>query len=226
MTTILDYGRLANAIYDHPPAPAGWAVAGFQDSLGTGLQAGVFTRGQATVVAFKGTTLSNVNDLTTDLKLGVGMNTAYFSAAERFVALYASGPEVVFTGHSLGGAIAQVVGNRRQMPFVTFNAPGVAVLASRNLHTTTAHMMAVRVAGSLASAVRHPMQMVRDVNSAFHTSLGVNYRLEFDLVSAIGLHYGPVVTMGCSADLGARHSMSTVLDVLAANHYGDIEFPG
>lgn len=225
MTTILDYGLLSKAVYDQRPAVDGWTLTQFQDSLGVSLQAGVFTRGQTTVVAFKGTSLSNMNDIVTDLKLGAGINTAYFSAAERFVDLHASGPDVVFTGHSLGGAIAQVVGNRRRMPFITFNAPGVAILASRNLHTTTAHMMAVRVAGGVIGALRHPLQTARDINAALHVSLGVNYRLDFDPVSAIGLHYGDLVTMACDSPLGERHSMSTVLAVLGQQHYGSINFP-
>lgn len=226
MITILEYGLLSNAVYEDTPDVEGWACTRFHAGLGEGMQAGVFTRGQKTVVAFKGTTPNQVSDLVADLKIGTGFNTSYFSAAERFAQLYANVPDLVVTGHSLGGAIAQTVGNRRRIPFVSFNAPGVAILASQNIHTTSPHMMAVRLAGGALSMLRHPMQSMRDMASAFHDSLGVNIRLSGDIISTIGLHYGPLVNLSGSGDPLSQHSMDTVLGVLRRNAYGNVTFPG
>lgn len=225
MASILDYGRLSNAVYNANPSVEGWTCRDFHDGLGEGLQAAVFTQGTEVVVAFKGTTPTQVNDLVADLKLGVGMSTSYFSAAEEYVSRYATEGNVVATGHSLGGAIAQVVGNRRQLPFVTFNAPGVAIVASRNLHTATAHMSVVRVAGGLLGALRHPMQTARDVAATFYVVNGWNYRLSGDIVSQIGLHYGDVVNIQASGDPLSQHSMETVLSRLEHFNYGNIRFP-
>ncbi|RYH09269.1 DUF2974 domain-containing protein [Tropicimonas sp. IMCC6043] len=225
MASIYDYGLLSNAVYETNPSVQGWACRDFHDGLGEGLQAGVFTKGDEIVVAFKGTTPTQVNDVIADLKLGVGMSTSYFSAAEEYVARYASEGTVVATGHSLGGAIAQVVGNRRQIPFVTFNAPGVAIFASRNLHTSTAHMSAVRIAGGLLGALRHPMQTARDVAATFYVVNGNNYRLSGDVVSQIGLHYGDVINISASGDPLSQHSMDTVLERLQHFNYGNIRFP-
>lgn len=225
MASILDYGLLSNAVYDDTPSVPGWVCAQYRAGLGQGLQAAVFTRGQETVVAFKGTTPSQTSDLVADLKLGVGMNTSYFSAAEDFTALYAGGANVVATGHSLGGAIAQVVGNRQDLPFVTFNAPGVAIMASRNLASATPHMSAVRLAGSLVGAFRHPMQTARDIASAFTVVNGLNFRLSGDIVSQIGLHYGDIVNLQGSGDPLSQHSMDTMLGVLRRFSYGNILFP-
>ena len=75
MASILDYGLLANAVYDASPSVPGWTTRNFRAGLGTGLQAAVFTRDRQVVVAFKGTTPTQGSDLIADLKLGVGMNT-------------------------------------------------------------------------------------------------------------------------------------------------------
>ena len=225
MPTVYDYGLMSNAVYESSPDVPGWACPHFRAGLGEGLQAAVFTRGQKTVAAFKGTTPTQGSDIVADLKIGVGMNTSYFSAAEEFVNRYANVEDLVVTGHSLGGAIAQVVGNRRQIPFVSFNAPGVALMASRNIATATPHMAAIRMAGGLLSALRHPMQTARDIGSALHVSLGVNYRLSGDIVSTIGLNYGDIVTLQSNADIIDQHSMDTMQQVLANTGYRSIEFP-
>lgn len=225
MVAVYKYGEMANAVYDDAPTVAEWDCSNFHHGLGQGLQAAVFTRGQQIVVAFKGTTPTQGSDIIADLKIGTGMNTSYFSAAEAYVARFAGGDGVVVTGHSLGGAIAQVVGNRRRIPFVSFNAPGVALIASRNAPTATVGMSAVRVVGGLLSALRHPQQMMRDVRSAFHVSLGVNYRLSGDVVSQIGLHYGRIVSLQASGNPLAQHSMDLVLEVLGNFGYRDVQFP-
>ncbi len=226
MITILEYGQLSNAVYEDSPSVPGFTCRQFHSGLGEGMQAAVFTKGQKTVVAFKGTTPTQVSDLVADLKIGTGFNTSYFSAAERFTQQYANVPDLVVTGHSLGGAIAQTVGNRRRIPFVSFNAPGVAILASQNLHTANVGMFALRVAGGTLSMLRHPMQAMRDIGSAFHDSLGINVRLTLDPVSMIGLHYGPVVNLSGAPDIASAHSMDTVMAALRRNSYGNVTFPG
>lgn len=224
MPTILDYGLLADAIYADQPAVPGWTVMAFLPGRGTGLQAAVFTRARETVVAFKGT--SQAMDVVADLKIGLGMNTSMFSEAESFVSRHTADDGVVVTGHSLGGAIAQTVGNRRRLPFVSFNAPGVALLASQNLGSVMPVMGAVRlVVGATVGAIRHPMQTMRDVGAAFHDSLGVNYRLSGDLVSAYGLHYGPIVHLQGQGDPLNQHRMTTMNAVLQQFGYQNIGFP-
>lgn len=223
MTRIIDYALLADAIYSDGPLCDGFAMTAFRRGGNSGLQAAAFTKNGKTIVTFKGT--STAMDVVADLKLGAGINTSLFSEGEQFVAQYASGPGVVVTGHSLGGAIAQTVGNRRRLPFVSFNAPGVALLASQNIATMNPVLGAVRLTGGIVGAFRHPMQTMRDIGSAFHNSLGVNYRLSGDLVSQYGLHYGPIVNMAGSGDPLTQHRMGTMLAVLGTNGQGQITFP-
>ena len=223
MITILDYARLSNAVYSDSPNVRGWALVGQRTQMPSGLIAGVFTKGRKTVVAFKGTTPSETRDLQADLALGVGINTDYFADAETFVQQHANVEGLVATGHSLGGAVAQVVGNRRRIPFVTFNAPGVAIISSRHAWTATPHMAAIRVIGGLASAIADPGQAARDAASLFHIANGKNYRFFGDPVSAIGLHYGDVISlMGYGVN---QHSMDLMEETLAQHSYGSINFP-
>lgn len=225
MATILDYALMSQAVYDNNPSVGNWACSHFRAGLGSGLQAAVFSNGSATVAAFKGTTPSQVNDLVADLKLGVGMNTSYFADAMAFVEQYANVEGLVVTGHSLGGAIAQIVGNRRRIPFVTFNAPGVALVATRNLPTATAPMTAIRTVGAIASMFRHPIQALQDIGAAFHISQGINIRLSGDMVSQIGLHYGEIFSLQASGNPLSQHGIGEVINVLQACATGSVQFP-
>jgi len=215
MATLLDLARLSDAVYLLQPNLAGWVRTAFHPASGglDGFQAATFTRGSEVVVVFRGT--AQAMDGIADLKLGTGMNSTYFAAGEEFAAPYRGRPDVVVTGHSLGGAIAQVVANRGGFVMATFNAPGVAVIASRNIGESTLGMNVVRTAGMIASAARHPMQATRDVASAFRTVRGVNLCLECDAVSRIGNHYGQVLRIpGSGANPLNEHRITTVISVL------------
>lgn len=228
MTSILEYAEHCRAIYDDDPAVGGWTRAHFRPGLNTGLQAAVFTRGQETVVSFKGTTFTDPNDVIADAKLGLGMNSTYFWEAEAFVSRYATGANVSVTGHSLGGAIAQIVGHRRKLPYVTFNAPGVALFASKGVLKSNPVMTAGRAVGTFVSAFRHPIQAKRDLCALGNKNNGLNYRLYGDAVSMIGVHYGPVSTLqapGVSGNPASRHLIGNVIDVLTNRTEGQIAFP-
>jgi len=215
-------GLLAEAVYENS------SVIGFhcirrQGASGAtnGFQAAAFTSQGYVVVAFRGT--AQAVDATADLALGVGMNSSYFSQGEEFVDSLGAGPNIILCGHSLGGAIAQVVANRKRVPMVSFNAPGVGVLASRNLADASVAMTAVRTAGMLASAVIRPIQAARDAASIFHRVRGINVCLMNDLVSQIGIHYGEVRRIpGTSVNPLTEHGIKTMNSVLRTHAVGSI----
>jgi len=222
MATIRDLGLLADAVYAELPAVQDWVCPNHlrASSSWNGFQAATFTRDGLTVIVFRGT--AQTMDVGADLRLGTGMNTSYFSDGEAYAASAAApGDNVYVCGHSLGGAIAQVVANRGGYKMVTFNAPGVAVFASRNIATTTPLMQVVRMGGALVSTVTNPMQTWRDVRATFRPVRGLNIRLSNDAVSAMGVHYGEVVTIqGPSASPLTEHRMTTMNQVLATNPIG------
>ena len=204
MTSVLELARLSAAVYDGAALP-GWSCAEFRAAwkglLDEGMQAGLYTRGSERVIAFRGTNISlrilgAAQDLVADLVLGFGMNSQYFAAAQRFVANNGGvTSNLVLCGHSLGGAIAQVVGNRLGARFATFNAPGVAVWASRNFSDANPVATGVRTVGMLASAMLDPVQAAQDIGAAFVPARGLNVRTDLDRVSGIGVHYGAVETI-------------------------------
>ena len=217
---IRELGLLAEAVYEDGPNPTAFGCISRRAAAGAldGFQASAYSGRGCIVVAFRGT--AQKMDAIADLKLGTGMNTSYFSAGEAFVEQFA-GQNIVLCGHSLGGAIAQVVANRKRLPVVTFNAPGVGVFASRNIADASVAMTAVRTAGMLASAIRHPMQAMRDVKSAFHTVQGLNVCLSNDVVSKIGVHYGEVLRIaGTSMNPLTEHRMATMNKVLLSHGCG------
>ena len=229
MTTLLKLAQLSQAIYQEEPAPDDWTAGkmslGRYDFCG-GVYTGNVAENGLTVVVFRGTTAS-AGDISADLKLGVGMNTSHFGQAMDFMEQYAPGPDVVVCGHSLGGAMAQVVANRRKLKFATFNAPGVAIVASRNLDelamTVATKTAFVRGAFSVVSATLHPVQAFQDVRATFNKARGVNLCLNADLVSQIGVHYGKVVRIsGTGISPISQHRISTVIEVLRTNQVGSI----
>lgn len=231
MASILDYAKLSEAVYEDNPQVPGWHRHDFRPS-GSGVtdafQGAAFTRDSEIVFAMKGT--SQGRDLAADLALGVGMNSVQFSDAVDWVSATNQAGATLATvcGHSLGGAISQIVGNRLRLRFVTFNAPGIAIM-SRNLGqmavAARTGTMFVRMAGTAASAFLHPFQAAGDVGGLFYRVSGVNFRLAGDLVSRTGVHYGQVIEVGYgggSPDPYTRHKMATILAELEDRGYDNI----
>lgn len=225
MPTISDYARMSSGAYDRSPSVPRWTAADPMYEPNSGLRTVIYTDGSVFVVAFRGT--DNASDLVEDAQLTFGMNTAMYPIGEAIVAgVQNNNAPVYVTGHSLGGAVAQVVGSRMGLPFVTFNAPGVAILASRNMWQANYYAVQARAAGAVASAIFNPGQAMRDARSAFSIANGKNYRLSTDIVSNTGIHYGDVITLpaGTANPLDA-HRISTMISVLERVSSGNITFP-
>lgn len=224
MPKISEFARMSSGAYDATPSVPRWTAATPQYEPNSGLRSVIFTDGTVFVVAFRGT--DDPSDLVEDAQLSFGMNTAMYPIGEAVAAGAGTHGPVYVTGHSLGGAVAQVVGSRMGLPFVTFNAPGVAVLASRNMWTGNYLAIQARVAGAFASAVADPGQAVRDARSAFSIANGKNFRLSTDVVSGTGIHYGDVITLPAgTANPLTAHGIATMIGVLDGVAAGSLSFP-
>lgn len=239
MVSILDCAFLAEAAYDeggtsrNPAAPQtikGLRPLVFKKNeafVSGGFQATVYRVSGSLVIAFKGTELTKgvrqgIGDLSADVKLAIGMNTQQFADGEDLVVdtrkRFPDLP-IAVCGHSLGGAIAQIIGNRHKVPFCTFNAPGVA-LFSRNIDQMAESFLRntfpIRIAGAVASAARHPLQAVSDIKNAFYWVRGVNYHISGDIVSQVGVHYGARKALDGKGitNLKELHSMKFVIELL------------
>lgn len=226
MTTIANYALMAQAVYDDNPQVPGWTRTAFRPSgsgLTEGFQGAAFSRGGEIVFACKGT--SQGRDFVADLLLGTGFNSFQFGSARQWVAStgVGSASQATVCGHSLGGAIAQIVGNRLRMRFVTFNAPGIAIM-SRNLgEMVTSPLGGLRMLTSIVSTVLHPMQAARDVGAMFYRVSGVNYVVGNDAVGHVGVHYGQIINIpysGSAINIVGTHFMTTVIAELGNSGIG------
>jgi hypothetical protein len=168
----------------------------------TGARAATYVnrRSQEIIISIRGT--SSATDVMSDIKLGIGIgpNAAgpIFRLVEKVVKNFGHNYNVTLVGHSLGGGIAQLVGFWAQVPYVTFNAPGM------NHVKNASHIN-----------VAKPLQLVRSVRAprTGNRSLGINFRLETDPVSKIGKHIGMLLILGSATEVESPHRIGTVLSV-------------
>lgn len=198
--TTLDYAQMANRVYKIDTDDASsWSVGSFATGqFKEGMRWGVTNTdfkgcayadrsGGEVVIAFQGTKLSKGGDVVADLQILVGMLPQYCSAANRLLESTQTaypGLRVTLVGHSLGGGLAQVLGQWAGLPFVTFNAPGMwgDIQRSKMGFLTSPANACRSIKGTFKGRLL----------SKYAASTGRNFRNVLDPVSAYGFHYGPV----------------------------------
>lgn len=165
------------------------------------------------VLSFRGT--SNTKNWINNSGFVTGMATygfmQYMQAAETLAERVASNPkfatsEITVTGHSLGGAVAELVGSAGGFKTVAFNAPGVGGLVDD----------VVGVLSPLSKISRN-----QDMIS--------NYRIAGDQVSLVGVEMGGLETFTILSDklmsnIGGSSSVKDALvDGLNMIHNHDID---
>lgn len=220
MATIMTYAQMAASVYHLQTANQ---VEGFElverapySWFGNGFQGAIYANGEEVICAFKGTKLgnskSNFSDVVADLGMGLGIlpnqagnaHKLYLKAKE-----LADGRPVTVVGHSLGGALAQIVATWNNTPFVSFNAPGMKY----ELKLAKFNIFKIR-------------QMVRTHKGASSSNVpGWNFRILGDPVSKFGHHVGVVVPLSARTPMGSmgKHLMNAVIDSLQTCDWGHME---
>jgi hypothetical protein len=234
--TTLDYAEIANRVYNIDDGDSyllpGYDCALFEEGMGWGATQTDF-KGcvyvsrtvPEVVVAFQGTVCRikegkvKGGDLLADAEIGAGKTIVagllpqYCSAALR---LYERTGEVFprhvasLVGHSLGGALAQVIGHWSGVPFVTFNAPG----------------MWDDIQKAKVFMCWSPSNTWNSLRGTFKNSLfakqmattGRNFRNVLDPVSSIGSHYGPVTRFWGTGG----HSMVDLLERVRKSNWANV----
>lgn len=182
MVTLAEFGKFAQYVYNDDGASYGnWQRQKWHADKASGFFGAIFqdrAKGDV-VVACRGTELTDVGDLGADVNIAKRkMPMSQVVAAIELWSLVAtmSGVKRTFvTGHSLGGALAQIVSCAGRAPCITFNAPGMKDHMGHYLSHTTGQ-------GEIPTDF---------VNGSVH-----NYRLKDDFVSSLtGKHLGKVTTL-------------------------------
>jgi hypothetical protein len=167
-----------------------------------GFQAAIYTpvtaRGQSLgvkVLAIAGTQGLAMNDIAADLRIGLHVMPKQASTAFKFYQ-DAVGNEgiAVIVGHSLGGALAQVLGYWCDCPFITFNAPGMAsVLAAARFNI-------------FKPDVFRRTRTAKRFQSSDGKARGLNFLVARDLIGKFGKHVGEVIVLRAHPALVRNHA--------------------
>lgn len=178
----------ANAYGDPPASLAGWTVAKVVTTA-SGLQIVEYVNADHSqaVLAFEGTRTSTLANFGSDFWADVasftsGSPSADFlnyvqTGASALQALLSAYPDakVTLTGHSLGGAVAQILGEASGEPTTVFNAPGAEELyGASQIQSAVSGLTALGQAG---------------------TGVNDNYRVQGDVVSMLGTPIGTTLTV-------------------------------
>jgi putative lipase involved disintegration of autophagic bodies len=215
MATFDEYVDMANASYgnsnDPPMPPGGWdtQVREWATWYGNGFQGAMFYNANEVVVAFSGTkgglTTAPISQNSANVRIGLNaipnMCGAAFDMVNWAKSLFPT-HRVSICGHSLGGGLAQVVGNWTGCPFISFNGPGMK-----------SHLK------MSAFNVFKPQQMVRSLTSKnTDDSIGICLTVKNDFCGGFGWHVGVEVEL--PNRLGKdTHSMDAIFSGLMARNW-------
>ena len=211
MAKIDTYLDLAAAAYNqqinHGFVESGFGVEHVEPStsFGSGLQAVVFKDAREIIVAFSGTQgnlfSAPISQNLANVRIGVGAIPNMAGRAHTIVSRYADSDKYIsLVGHSLGGALAQVIGAWTGLPFVSFNGPGMKT-----------HLSLARY------NVLQRRQRARSRETPSGGSIGICFNTSGDFVGSFGSHIGKVVTVPGSSN--RNHDLTAIRSGLGARVY-------
>ena len=169
MASVLELALLSNAVYSIlDPLPIGWQfLQGYGNPDTAGFYAARYRRNECEVFAIRGTNDIQRDLLVDDIQIGLNRIPSQWEQCqkefEKFLKVPNSAPKKFVTGHSLGGALAQLLAAKRSDTTVaTFNAPGMAQRISTE-KSSPANIINFRASGdpvSLKGAPFGPMTTI------------------------------------------------------------------
>lgn len=140
LLNLLDLAVLADVVYGNTPSPDRWKPytrSGNNDVIGLKIQAYINKKTGVIIVAVAGADPSDMEDLKADLDFAFGgyhpqfrMAVEYVNEVMQLAKEDAGVNNIVITGHSLGGGIAQVLSHTFHLSGATFDAPASNAIVS------------------------------------------------------------------------------------------------
>lgn len=196
MISVKDLAFLSKAIYGRLDYDD-WKVNEFVETIidvsvigmgkkQVGFKAGIYKKGNEAVITFSGS--DDILDYWSNLQLGLGTMPPQLDEAHEYYNKHIgslSYADITITGHSLGGYLAEFIGNRFAKRTVTFNSPGT----SGDKRT---YAKASNSTGTIVRIYEQSVTYSKEVLTKNPASEGLisHYLCQGDPVSNIGTHMG------------------------------------
>jgi Ca2+-binding RTX toxin-like protein len=197
----LDLATLSKAVYEGPKdgyaaeLPPGYQfiTASGDTESSEGYFGAAFKSGNTVVIAHRGT--DSFNDVDDDYAIFVGKHLPdQVKEAEQFTkkirAKYGNDVEIIHTGHSLGGGVAQVMALMGKGRAVSFDNPGIKGMAlnnfgisSINTNKITAYVSAPNAINTAGEHLVNPIQLDRGFAPQGDYDIGVTNYLSYSYSS-------------------------------------------
>jgi len=219
MATFDTYVSIAQHVYMGPVLkmgevgpPNGWNVQKreFASLIGDGFQGGIYATATEVIVAFAGTGGGGgmVSQGAADARIAVNVVPNLAGSAHTMVKWarkHNPNKPISIVGHSLGGAIAQVVGNWTGTPFISFNGPGMKTHLKMS-----------------AFNILKPMQMFRSASSKnTDDTIGICFTVKGDWIGEYGYHVGWEVELPPATGTLEAHKLPCVWSGIAGKQWKD-----
>ena len=123
--------------------PKGWEYIGTSINNETGFRCDVYKKGNDIAISFAGTDIKSIHDIENDALMGLGAFPSQLNNAndlyKQIITKYPN-ENIIFTGHSLGGSLAQLMSAKTGDRAVTFNAYGTGNILLRDGYTNLSNM--------------------------------------------------------------------------------------